>query len=72
MRITLAQKVALIKYGVKIYDDVDETLIAISDRMLEIGFLPGDDYNLLNKTGLKMQELYDELYEQNRYGDIED
>ena len=72
MRITLAQKVALIKYGVKIYDDVDETLIAISDRMLEIGFLPGDDYNLLNKTGLKMQVLYDELYEQNRYGDIED
>ena len=72
MRITLAQKAALIKYGVKIYDDVDETLIAISDRILEIGFLPGDDYDLLNKTGLKMRKLYDELYEQNRYGDVED
>lgn len=72
MKITLAQKAALIRYGVKIYDDVDRTLIAISDRILEIGFLPGKGFDLLNPTGLKMQKLYEELYQQNRYGDIED
>ena len=70
MNITLAQKMMLVKYGVKISDDAWETMYALLDRMVEIGFTP--DFNLLNPTGVKMQKLYDELYQQNRYGDIED
>ena len=72
MNITLAQKMMLIKYGVPIYKSSRRTLIALYDRILEIGFLPGNDYNLLNPTGLKLDQLYDEIYEQNKYGDIED
>ena len=70
MRITLAQKMMLIKYGVKIYDNVRDTLQALDEKILDIGFT--EDYNLLNKTGLKLDQLYDEIYEQNKYGDIED
>ena len=69
-RITLAQKMMLIKYGVKIYDNVRDTLQALDEKILDIGFT--EDYNLLNKTGLKLDQLYDEIYEQNKYGDIED
>mgnify|MGYP007002459931 CR=1 FL=1 len=69
MNITLAQKMMLVKYGVKISDDAWETMYALLDRMVEIGFT--SDFNLLNPTGVKMQKLYDELYEQNKYGDIE-
>ena len=70
MKITLAQKMMLMKYGVKIYDDTHDTLLALDEKILQIGFTP--DYNLLNKTGLKLDQLYDEIYEQNKYGDIED
>lgn len=59
----------LIRYGIKIGETTNETLLAIADRMLEIGFTP--DFNLLNPTGLKLDKLYDEIYEQNRYGDLE-
>ena len=69
MKITLAQKMMLLKYGVPISDDATDTLFALLDRMVEIGFT--QDFNLLNPTGVKMQKLYDELYEQNRYGDLE-
>ena len=69
MKITLAQKMMLMKYGVPISDDAVDTLFALLDRMVEIGFTP--DFNLLNPTGVKMQKLYDEIYEQNRYGDLE-
>ena len=69
MKITLAQRAMLIRYGIKIGETTNETLLAIADRMLEIGFTP--DFNLLNPTGLKLDKLYDEIYEQNRYGDLE-
>ena len=71
MKVTLAQKAMLIKYGIRIYEDAYDTLLAISEKIFDIGFLPGKDYNLLNPTGLKLQRLYDEIYEQNRYGDLE-
>ena len=71
MKVTLAQKAMLIKYGIRIYEDAYDTLLAISDKIFDIVFLPGKDYNLLNPTGLKLQRLYDEIYEQNRYGDLE-
>ena len=57
MKITLAQKMMLMKYGVPISDDAVDTLFALLDRMVEIGFTP--DFNLLNPTGVKMQKLYD-------------
>lgn len=71
MKITLAQRMTLAKYGIPVYEESRDTLIAIYDKILDIGFLPGDDYNLLNPTGLKLDKLYDEIYEQNRYGDLE-
>ena len=71
MKITLQQRMTLLKYGVRIYDSARDTLHALDKRIVEIGFLPGKEYNLLNPTGLKLDKLYDELYEQNRYGDLE-
>lgn len=69
MKITLAQRAMLIKYGVRIYDNPRDTLHALDEKIVEIGFTP--DFNLLNPTGLKLDKLYDEIYEQNRYGDLE-
>ena len=71
LKATLTQKAMMLRYGIQIHEDAYDTLLAISDTIFDIGFLPGKDYNLLNPTGLKLQKLYDELYEQNRYGDLE-
>ena len=69
MKISMAQRMTLMKYGVQIYDNARDTLHALDERIVEIGFTP--DFNLLNPTGLKLDKLYDEIYEQNRYGDLE-
>ncbi len=62
MNITQEQKDILINNNVKIFDDVDKTLLALDDKITEIGF--NKDYSL-NKTGLILQRLYDDLYYQN-------
>lgn len=62
MNITQEQKEVLVKYGVEIFDDVDDTLLALDDKITEIGF--NRDYSL-NEVGLKLQQLYDALYNQN-------
>lgn len=62
MNITDEQKEILKKYGVKVFDDVDYTLLDLDDKITEVGF--NKDYSL-NKIGLSLQNLYDELYNQN-------
>lgn len=43
-------------------DDIDLLLETLDDKITEIGF--DADYEL-NAVGLKLQKLYDELYDQN-------
>lgn len=43
-------------------NDIDQILEDLDDKITEIGF--DADYEL-NKVGLKLQRLYDELYNQN-------
>lgn len=62
MNITDEQREVLKKYGVEIFDNVNDTLLALDDKITEIGF--NSDYSL-NKTGLLLQLLYDKLYNQN-------
>ncbi len=62
MNITQEQKEILIKYGVKVTEDVDAVLLDLDDKITEIGF--NLDYSL-NEIGKKLQKLYDELYSQN-------
>lgn len=62
MSITDSQKALLTKYGVEVQEDVNDTLLALDDKITEIGF--NTDYEL-NEVGLKLQRLYDDLYGQN-------
>lgn len=43
-------------------DDVNEILLPLDDLITEVGF---DENYELNELGLKLQKLYDELYNQN-------
>ncbi len=43
-------------------DDIDTVLDRLDNKITEIGFTP--EYEL-NEVGLKLQRLYDELYNQN-------
>jgi hypothetical protein len=62
MNITDEQKEQLAKYDIAITSDIDTLLLDLDDKITEIGF--NADYSL-NKTGAKLQRLYDELYSQN-------
>jgi len=62
MNITKKQKDILTEYAVEIFDDVNDTLLALDAKITEIGF---DANYALNTVGLKLQRLYDELYDQN-------
>lgn len=62
MNITDEQKQLLTKYGVYITGDVNTLLLDLDDKITEIGF--NQDYSL-NEIGLKLQRLYDQLYNQN-------
>jgi len=62
MNITKKQKDILTEYAVEIFDDVNDTLLALDAKITEIGF---DANYALYTVGLKLQRLYDELYDQN-------
>ena len=62
MNITDEQRELLKKYGVEVLDDVDDTLLALDDKITEVGF--NADYSL-NEKGQELQNLYDELYAAN-------
>ena len=56
------QVAVLNEYNVEISEDVNETLLALDDKIIEIGL--NRDYSP-NKVGIKLQKLYDQLYNQN-------
>ena len=62
MNITEEQRKILKKHGVDVLDAVDDTLLAIDDKITEVGF--NADYSL-NEKGRELQKLYDELYAAN-------
>lgn len=62
MNITVEQKKLLAKYDIAVISDIDTLLLNLDDKITEIGF--NKDYSL-NETGLKLQKLYDELYNNN-------
>ncbi len=62
MNITDEQKKMLAKYDIAIANDIDTLLLDLDDKITEIGF--NADYSL-NESGVKLQKLYDELYNQN-------
>ena len=46
----------------ELQNDIDEVLDVLDDKITEIGF--NSDYEL-NEVGLKLQQLYDQLFNQN-------
>ena len=62
MNITDEQRKLLEKYSVEVLNDVDDTLLALDDKITEVGFKA--DYSL-NEKGQELQKLYDELYAAN-------
>ncbi len=67
LNITEKQKELLLKYleGANEYidsGDIDMVLDLLDSKITEVGFTP--DYEL-NEIGLKLQILYDEIYNQN-------
>lgn len=62
MNITKEQTDLLAGYGVAISDDINDVLLALDAKITEVGFDANYD---LNDDGLKLQKLYDELFDQN-------
>lgn len=67
LKITDSQKQLLLEYlpvAAKCIEnnDIDKLLENLDDKITEVGF--GADYEL-NEIGLKLQQLYDQLYSQN-------
>lgn len=62
MNITDEQRKLLEKYSVEVLDDVDDTLLALDDKITDVGF--NADYSL-NEKGRELQKLYDGLYAAN-------
>lgn len=71
MNISDSQKELLKEYGLVLPDNIDEideiekineVLLDLDDKITEIGFDSNYD---LNEAGLKLQRLYDQLYNQN-------
>ena len=62
MNITNEQYETLSKYRIEVCDDINDLLLNIDSKITEIGFNP--DYSL-NDVGLKLQLLYDQIYNQN-------
>ena len=65
MNLTEEQKALLKKYNIDIPDnpkDINILLLDLDDKITSIGFNSDDS---LNENGLKLQKLYDEIYQQN-------
>lgn len=62
MNINEKQLQMLKKHNIEPVNDIDELLLSLDDKITEIGFTA--NYTL-NDEGLKLQQLYDELYNQN-------
>jgi hypothetical protein len=62
MNITDKQKAMLEEHNVAISEEIRDVLLDLDAKITEIGF--DADYEL-NDIGLKLQKLYDQLYDQN-------
>jgi hypothetical protein len=62
MNINPEQINILKKYGIKPGNHIDDILEELDDKITEVGF---DDEYELTEDGLKLQLLYDQLYNQN-------
>lgn len=63
INITNDQRQVLEENNVAISDDVDELLLDLDAKITEVGFTR--DQQNLNDLGLKLQRLYDQIYNQN-------
>ncbi len=63
INLTTEQRKMLEDYGIEIAGDINALLLALDAKITEIGFT--DDYDYLNKVGLKLQKLYDQIFYQN-------
>ena len=63
VNITEDQKQLLQANNVPISEDVDVLLLDLDAKITEVGFTR--DQQNLNDTGLKLQRLYDQIYNQN-------
>ena len=62
MNISKPQHDLLCSYNIRISDDINDVLLQLDAVITEIGF--NKNYEL-TEVGLKLQELYDQLYEEN-------
>ena len=63
INITEEQKLLLRVNHVPFSEDIDELLLALDAKITEVGFTK--DQQNLNARGLKLQRLYDQLFNQN-------
>lgn len=63
INITKDQQQLLKENNVAISDDIDELLLDLDAKITEVGFTR--DQQNLNDLGLKLQRLYDQIYNQN-------
>ena len=59
MNLSKEQRDLLTEYNVTVSDDIRTLLLDLDAKITEIGF--NSDYSL-NKIGLKLQKLYDDIY----------
>lgn len=62
MNISAEQRAQLEAVGVAVSENINDVLLDLDDKITEVGFDANYD---LNERGLKLQKLYDELYDQN-------
>lgn len=63
LNITEEQKKVLRENGVPISDKIGDMLLDLDAKITEVGFTR--DQQNLNDLGLKLQRLYDQIYNQN-------
>ena len=63
INITNEQRQMLEENNVAVSDDVDALLLDLDAKITEVGFTR--DQQNLNDRGLKLQRLYDQIYNQN-------
>ena len=63
INLTNEQREMLETYDIEITEDASELLLDLDAKITEIGFT--DDFEHLNRVGVKLQTLFDEIDDQN-------
>lgn len=63
INLTNEQREMLETYDIEITEGASELLLDLDAKITEIGFT--DDFEHLNRVGVKLQKLFDEIYDQN-------